>query len=90
MIDYLIDILIALLDSISNILPVQFSGIGVNEFSNNFFRGFLYFQNTFNFIESFFPIALVFIFFAIMITMEILSSFVVRGVFWLIRTVRGG
>lgn len=90
MIDYLIEILVALLDSISSILPVQFSGIDVNEFANNFFRGFYYFQNSFNFVESFFPISLVFIFLGIIITMEVLSSFVVRGVFWLIRTVRGG
>lgn len=90
MIDILINIISAIVENIANVLPVEVGGLSVNDFANNFYRGFLQFADSFNFIESFLPINLVFILLVIVIVLELLSSFVVRGVFWVIRTIRGG
>ena len=90
MIDILISIIVSMVNSIINILPEQIGDISVNTFSSNFDFWINYLENTFNFIESFLPIAFVFSLLGVVISAEIFHSFIVRGVFWIIRTVRGG
>lgn len=90
MIDVLINIISAIIDNVANVMPVQFGGLSVNDFANNFYRGFIHLTDPFNFIESFFPVGFIFVIFGMVIFLELLSSFVVRGVFWIIRTIRGG
>lgn len=88
--DYIIEIIIAFINSAVSFLPSEFSGVSVNSFSNNFFRGFQDISSGFNFIETFFPLKLALIFLTIIIASELLMSVVIKGIFWLIRTIRGG
>lgn len=90
MIDILISIIVSMVNSIINILPEQIGNLSVNTFSSNINFWNSYLANTFNFIDSFFPIAFIFTILGIVISAEIFHSFIVRGIFWIIRTVRGG
>lgn len=90
MIDILISIIVSMVNSIINILPDQIGGISVNTFSSNIDFWINYLGNTFNFIDSFFPIGFIFALLGVVISAEIFHSFIVRGIFWIIRTVRGG
>lgn len=90
MIDILISIMISMVKSVINILPEQIGNISVNNFSSNIDFWLNYFENTFNFIDSFFPIGFIFTLLGLIISAEIFHSFIVRGIFWIIRTVRGG
>lgn len=90
MIDILISIIVSMVNSIINILPEQIGGLSVNTFSSNIDFWINYLGNTFNFIDSFFSIGFIFTLFGLVISAEIFHSFIVRGIFWIIRTIRGG
>jgi hypothetical protein len=89
-IDLVLSIIISLLNNIAGVLPVEFSRLSVNDFINNMFRGLATISGGFGFIETFFPVKLLFLYFTIILFCEVLGSFVIKGIFWLIRTVRGG
>jgi hypothetical protein len=87
--DYLIDILIYCVNTIVSILPSQYSGYSANDFSNSFYQGISSLTSGYNFINNILPIDLLFTFLLIVISAEIILSFGLNGIKYLIKLVRG-
>ena len=85
----IIDIIIYLINGIASWLPDSFSDVSVADFSNNIFRGIITLNNSYSFIEQFFSIKLLFTFLIIILVSEILMSFGVSGIKYLIKIIRG-
>lgn len=88
-IDYLLNVIIFLLDTIIGFLPSSYSSLSANDFSNFVMRGISSINSSFNFINNFVDLHLLFIFLGIIIFAEILMHFGVKGFQYLIKLIAG-
>lgn len=88
--DFLISVLIAILDNtILRFFPVEISGLPIGEFESLFHNVFSTFSSSFDMIQYFFDIGLLFKLLGIIILAEFLLHFGFKGIKYLINLVRG-
>jgi len=87
--DFLINIVIWFLDNTVGKLPTEFSGLSLNDFSNILTDGINTFTSSFNFLELFIPIKMLFILLGIIIVAEILLHFGFKGIKYILNLMRG-
>jgi len=87
--DFLINIIIFLIDSAIKILPDSYSGLSANDFSNFVFRGISASLSSFNFINNFIDFNLLFILLGIIIFAEVIMHFGFKGFKYAIKLITG-
>lgn len=87
--DFLINIVLFFINSTAGILPNEFSGFSLSQFENILNSISTTFITSFNFIENFLPIQLIFTLLGIIIIAEILLHFGFKATKWIINIVRG-
>lgn len=87
--DFIIDIVTWFLDNTVGKLPTEFSGFPLNTFSSYITDGTSSFLTSFNFIELFLPIKLIFILLGVIIIAEIILHFGFKGIKYIVNLLRG-
>lgn len=87
--DFVINIIIWFLDNTIGKLPAEFGGLSLNTFSSYITDGTSAFLTSFNFIELFLPIKLIFILLGVIIIAEIILHFGFKGIKYVINLLRG-
>ncbi|MDD3085302.1 MAG: hypothetical protein PHU32_05450 [Candidatus ainarchaeum sp.] len=88
--DFLISTLIAILDNtILRFFPVEIQGLPIGEFESLFHDVFSTFSSSFDMIQYFFDIGLLFKLLGIIMLAEFLLHFGFKGIKYLINLVRG-
>ena len=87
--DFIINIIIWFLNNTTGKLPTEFSSFPINTFSDYFTNGVNSLLTSFNFLELFLPIKLIFILLGVIIIAEILLHFGFKGIKYIINLLRG-
>lgn len=88
-IDYLLEVIITILEALISMLPDSYSALSSNDFSNFIMRGLSSINSSFNFINNFIDLHLLFVFLGIIIFAEVLMHFGVKGFQYLIKIIAG-
>lgn len=87
--DYLINIVLFLINNTVGILPEEFSGFSLAQFTSAVNSIATNFATSYNFIENFLPVKLIFTLLAVIIVAELLLHFGFKGIKWVINIIRG-
>lgn len=87
--DTLINVVIFILNSIFGILPVEVQGLSLYDFNIYIVNGIDKILSSFNFINNFFPVGLLFIMLGIILVAEIALHFGFKGIKYVINIFRG-
>lgn len=87
--DVLINIVLFFINNTLGILPEQFSAFPLISFNKILDSIAINFSTSFNFIEYFLPVKLIFTLLGVILVAEILLHFGFKGIKWVINIIRG-
>jgi uncharacterized membrane protein len=88
--DFLISIIILIIDNtIVRFFPNEITGLSLSQFNSGFNTLYSSYQQSFNLIQSFLDVKLLFSLLSIVLLAEFMLHFGFKGIKWLINVIRG-